>query len=450
MIKIKKGLDLPISGEPRQEIGACPSVRSVAVIGDDFVGMRPSMAVKEGDEVKVGQELFSDKKNPGVIYTSPACGKIKAIHRGDRRALQAIVIELGGKDFIEFKSYEKSALDGLSAEEVRQNLVNSGLWSAFRTRPFSLVPAVDAHPSSIFVNFMDTNPLAAYPGAVLDKEFDEEIQIGLDLLSKLTNGNVHVCKDPYTHLPNISNTKVKVSTFSGVHPAGLVGTHIHFLDPVHDKKSVWHLSYQDLVRIAKLFITGRIWTETIISLAGPAVTQPRLLRVPLGSNIDDICSDQLKEGLNVRKISGSVLTGRAATGPYAYLGRYHLQVCVLEEGTQREFLGWQMPGFDKFSVKNAFFSALFPWGRKFPMTTSTGGSVRAMVPVGSYEKIMPLDLEPTFFLRSLLSADWEQAVALGALELDEEDLGLCTFVCPGKVEYGPLLRDVLSTIIKEG
>ena len=449
MIKIKKGLDLPISGAPHQEIGDCPPIKSVAVVGEDFVGMKPSMAVKVGDQVKVGQVLFTDKKNPGVQYTSPGAGKITGIHRGERRVLQSIVIELSGEDSVAFSSYKPSEISALSADDVKKNLVDSGLWTAFRTRPFSYVPEIDSKPASIFVNFMDTNPLAPYPGAVI-QNFSEEIVLGLEIISKLSDGPVHLCKDKYTRLPPLKHPKVKESIFDGVHPAGLVGTHIHFLDPVSEKKTVWHISYQDVIRVAKLFTSGHLWTDTIISLAGPVVKKPRLMTVPMGANIDDLCQGALEDGVEHRKISGSVLSGRAAQGPFAYLGRYHMQVSVIEEGTHREFLGWQMPGFDKFSVKNTFVSAMFRWGRKFPMTSSTGGSVRAMVPVGSYERIMPLDFEPTFFLRSLLSSDWEQASALGALELDEEDLALCTFVCPGKVEYGPLLRDVLSTIKKEG
>ncbi|MFK7823843.1 MAG: Na(+)-translocating NADH-quinone reductase subunit A [Oligoflexales bacterium] len=449
MIKIKKGLDLPIEGEPRQELGECPNIRSVAVIGDDYVGMKPTMAVKVGEEVKSGQELFSDKKNPGVIFTAPASGKVAAINRGNRRALQSVQIELDGKDeAVSFDSYKNSELSSLGLEKVKANLVKSGLWTSFRTRPFSRIPSLESKPAAIFVNAMDTNPLSPYPGVVIEAHM-KDFENGLKTIEHLTDGVVYLCHDPHTYLPKELPKKLKVNTFSGVHPAGLVGTHIHFLEPVSERKTVWHISYQDVIGIGKLFTTGKLWSKRVISLGGPMVKNPSLYEVPLGANTDDLCKD-LVEDAELRVVSGSLFSGHHAQGPLSFLGRYHLQVCVLEEGRERELLGWQMPGFDKYSVKNAFFSKLLPGGRRFPFTTSTGGSVRAMVPVGSYEKVMPLDVEPTFLLRSLLSKDTEQAALLGALELDEEDLGLCTFVCPGKVEYGPMLREILTTIEKEG
>ncbi|NRA45085.1 MAG: Na(+)-translocating NADH-quinone reductase subunit A [Oligoflexales bacterium] len=449
MIKIKKGLDLPIDGEPRQELGECPSIKSVAVIGDDYVGMKPTMAVKVGDEVKAGQELFSDKKNPGVIFTAPASGKVVAISRGQRRALQSVQIELDGKnEALSFESYKANELDGLDFQKVHENLVKSGLWVSLRTRPFSKVPSLESKPAAIFVNAMDTNPLSPYPGVVIEAH-KKNFESGMKVIAHLTAGSVYLCHDPHTYLPTGLPSKVKVHEFSGVHPAGLVGTHIHFLEPVSEKKTVWHISYQDVIAVGKLFTTGKVWGKRMVSLAGPLVKDPCLYEVPLGANTEDLCKG-LVEDDDMRVVSGSLFSGHHAQGPFSFLGRYHLQVCVLREGRERELLGWQMPGFDKFSVKNAFFSKLLPGGRKFAFTTSTGGSVRAMVPVGSYEKVMPLDVEPTFLLRSLLSRDLEQAALLGVLELDEEDLGLCTFVCPGKVEYGPMLREILTTIEKEG
>ena len=269
------------------------------------------------------------------------------------------------------------------------------------------------------------------PGVVIEAH-KKNFESGMKVIAHLTAGSVYLCHDPHTYLPTGLPSKVKVHEFSGVHPAGLVGTHIHFLEPVSEKKTVWHISYQDVIAVGKLFTTGKVWGKRMVSLAGPLVKDPCLYEVPLGANTEDLCKG-LVEDDDMRVVSGSLFSGHHAQGPFSFLGRYHLQVCVLREGRERELLGWQMPGFDKFSVKNAFFSKLLPGGRKFAFTTSTGGSVRAMVPVGPYEKVMPLDVEPTFLLRSLLSRDLEQAALLGVLELDEEDLGLCTFVCPGKV-----------------
>jgi Na+-transporting NADH:ubiquinone oxidoreductase subunit A len=446
-IRIKKGLDLPITGQPEQTLAEGLPVKRVALLGPDYAGMQPTMAVGEGDAVKLGQLLFEDKKTPGVRYTSPGCGRVLAIHRGAKRVFQAMVIALEGDEEETFDQYSGVAPEQLSQEQVKEKLLVSGLWTALRTRPYSKVPAPESVPHSIFVNAMDTSPLAADPQVVLDG-LAPDFARGLAAVGKLTDGPLYVCQAPAARIPANGVARVEVVEFEGPHPAGLAGTHIHFLDPVGARKAVWHLHYQDVVAIGKLLATGRLWVERVVALAGPQVQRPRLVRTRLGACLSELTAGQLKEGEN-RVISGSVLAGRTAVEPFDFLGRYHSQVSVLAEGRQREFLGWQKPGLDKFSVKNVFASRLFP-GRKFAFTTSTEGSDRAMVPIGSYEKVMPLDIEPTYLLRALIVEDTDKAQALGCLELDEEDLGLCTFVCPGKYEYGPILRRNLEKIEREG
>ncbi|MEE3259303.1 MAG: Na(+)-translocating NADH-quinone reductase subunit A [Candidatus Latescibacterota bacterium] len=443
-IEIKKGLNLPITGAPAQEIEAGLAVGQVAVVGPDYIGMRPMMAVGEGDQVKKGQLLFEDKKTPGVRYTAPASGKVAAVNRGAKRSLLSVVIDVEGDEEECFDLFATDAPDQLSREQVRDGLVASGLWPALRTRPYSKVPAPESAPHSIFVTAIDTNPLAADPQVVLQGR-EEDFARGLKILGKLTDGSVYVCTAPGGGIPADGADAVE---FAGPHPAGLPGTHIHFLDPVGAAKVVWYIGYQDVVACGVLFATGSLWTERIVALGGPQVEKPRLLRTRLGACLSELTAGQLKEGEN-RVISGSVLAGRAGTGPVDFLGRYHSQVAVLAEGREREFLGWQKPGFDKFSVKNVFASKLKP-GRFFDFTTSVEGSDRAMVPIGSYEQVMPLDIIPTFLLRALIVEDTDRAQALGCLELDEEDLGLCTFVCPGKYEYGPMLRQNLDRIEREG
>ncbi len=451
MITIKKGLNLPISGEPQQVIHAGPEIGRVAIIGPDYIGMKPTMLVQPGDKVKLGQVLFTDKKNAGVQFVAPGCGTIVELNRGERRAFQSIVIELEGDEEVTFKSYEKADLSALSREDVQKNLVDSGLWTAIRTRPFDKVPAIDSTPHSFFITAIDTEPLCADVNLVI-AENEVSFVHGLQVLRHLTDGKIHLCQHAGVKVPGASLDFIEPEEFAGPHPAGLPGTHIHHLDPVSMDKTVWHINYQDVIAIGKLFDTGRLFVERVISLAGPAVNEPRLLRTRLGASVDDIVNEQLCE-VDRRVISGSVLSGRKASGVFAYLGRYHSQVSALAEGHEREFMGWQMPGFDKFSVKNTYASAIFALidpKKRFNMTTNTGGSKRAMVPVGSFEKVMPLDILPTFLLRSLLTSDTDQAQALGCLELNEDDLALCTYVCPGKTEYGPLLRQCLETIEKEG
>ncbi|BDX20451.1 MAG: NADH:ubiquinone reductase (Na(+)-transporting) subunit A [Pseudomonadales bacterium] len=445
MIKIKRGLDLPITGSPEQRIEDARAVRSVAVVGFDYHGMKPTMEVREGDRVKLGQVLFSDKKTPGVVFTAPAAGVVSAINRGDKRVLQSVVIEIDGDDAETFPAHDAKALDGLAPQQIREQLIGSGLWTALRTRPYSKTPAVDAEPSSIFVTAMDSNPLAADP-AVIIKEHAADFENGLKVLARLAK--VWLCKADGVSLPGEGVSGVSTESFAGPHPAGLPGTHIHFLDPVNESKSVWQINYQDVIAFGVLFTQGRIWTDRYVALAGPQVEKPRLLKTRLGANLDELTAGELKAGNN-RVISGSVFGGRAVRGPIAYLGRFHSQVSVLKEGNERQMLHYLRAGVNKHSVLNIFVSKLAP-SRLFNFDTSTNGSPRAMVPVGNYELVMPLDILPTQLLRYLVVGDTDMAQKLGALELDEEDLALCSYVCAGKYEYGPILRDNLTRIEKEG
>jgi Na+-transporting NADH:ubiquinone oxidoreductase subunit A len=439
MIEIKTGLDLPIKGSPKQEIGEGNAIKRVAVIGSDYPGMKPTMLVQEGDQVKLGQPLFADKKNDGVQFTAPGSGKVIEINRGERRVFQSVVIELDGRDTaVKFKSH--TDLAALTREAVVEELVESGLWTAIRRRPYEKIPAINAVPHSIFVNAMDTNPLAGDQALAIARQ-PEAFVDGISVISKLTEGKVFVCRDPQAVFDAGS---AQVETFSGKHPAGLVGTHIHHLDPVGEGKEVWHVSAQDVIAIGRLFKEGVLSTERVVSLAGPSVKSPRLVVTRVGASLDELTAGELVDGSH-RVVSGSILGGRTASGVFGYLGRYHQQVSVLEEGTHRVPFGWLSPGTNKHSVMGIYLSKLMP-GKLLDYTTNTNGSPRAMVPVGAYEKVMPLDILPTQLLRSLIVGDTDMAVKLGALELAEEDLALCTYVCPGKYEYGPILRDNLTTI----
>jgi len=447
MIKLKQGLEIPISGQPQQVIADAPPARSVALVGFDYIGMKPTMDVQVGDRVQLGQKLFSDKKTPGVDYTAPASGTVSAINRGAKRVLQSVVIDVEGDDAVSFPSWSREAASGLGRGQVRDQLLQSGLWTALRTRPFSKVPSPDSAPRAIFINAMDTHPLAADPALIIGEQ-PEAFALGQDLLAKLTDGATYLCKAPGADIPQGSASTIRVAEFAGPHPAGLAGTHIHFLDPVGVNKTVWTIGYQDVIAVGRLFLDGRLYTQRVISLAGPQVLEPRLLRTRIGADLEALCAGQLAEGTN-RIISGSILGGRKVQGGTAYLGRYHNQVSVLLEGTHREFMGWLSPGVNKHSDLNIYLSRLLP-KKLLPMNTNTNGSERAMVPVGAYEDVMPMDILPTQLLRALIVGDTQTAQALGCLELEEDDLALCTYVCPGKYEYGPILRDNLTRIEKEG
>ena len=446
MIKVRRGLDLPIAGAPEQVIQDGPKISQVAVVGSDYSGMKPTMVVREGDRVTRGQALFTDKKNEGVVFTAPAAGIVVAINRGERRVFQSLVIDTDGDKAEKFKSYKADKLATLDRAAVVNNLVSSGQWVALRTRPYSKVPAIDSTPASIFVTAMDTNPLSADPAVIIAQRSEDFIN-GLTVLTRLTDGPVNLCVAPDSGVVGHDIDGVREISFSGPHPAGLPGTHIHHVDPVSADKTVWSIGYQDVIATGALFTSGKLDNSRVVSLAGPQVLKPRLVSTCVGANLNQLVIGELANDEN-RVISGSVLAGRKAAGEFAYLGRYHNQVSVIREGREREFLHYLRAGVNKHSALPLFISSLSK--KLFNMTSSTNGSERAMVPVGGYEDVTALDILPVQLLRSLIVGDTEMAQKLGCLELDEEDVGLYTYVCVGKYEYGGILRDNLTRIEKEG
>ncbi|ASK18719.1 Na(+)-translocating NADH-quinone reductase subunit A [Vreelandella alkaliphila] len=448
MIEVKKGLDLPITGAPEQRIEDARPVRHVAILGTDYVGMKPTMEVQEGDKVKLGQLLFTDKKIDGVRFTAPASGEVVAINRGEKRRLLSVVIKVDeNEEAMTFASHDRDALGQLERQSVVDQLVESGLWTALRTRPFSRTPAIDSTPTDIFVTAVDTHPLSADPAVVIN-ENSQAFEDGLKVLTRLTEGNVFLCTGANASIPGGNVSGVKTESFAGPHPAGLVGTHIHYLSPVALHKKVWHIGYQDVIAFGKLFVEGKLDTSRIIAVGGPRAENPRLLRTRIGASTEELLAGEVIKPDDTRVISGSVFSGASAEGSLTYLGRFHNQVSLLEEGNKRTFLGWMSMGANRHSIMGIYISKIKGLSNYAP-TTSTNGSERAMVPIGAYEAIMPLDVMPTQLLRTLIVGDIEVAMQLGCLELDEEDLALCTYVCPGKYEYGPILRDNLTMIEKE-
>lgn len=443
MIKTKRGLDLPIIGSPKQSIEDSPEVRQVALVGYDYPGLKPTMEVREGDKVKAGQLVFTDKKTDGVRYTAPASGTVKAINRGEKRVFESLVIELDGDEQESFTSYRASDLRGLDRDKVVENLVTSGQWTAIRTRPYSKVPAPSADaPSAFFITAADTRPHCPDPALFINEQAEAYLA-GIDVLSRLTEGQVFVCANAGSELPQSDNPQVVNESFSGPHPAGNVGTHIHFLHPVHTNRNVWYAGYQDVIAIGQLFLTGNLFFDRVVALSGPEVKEPRVIRTRLGASTDELTKGQLNDGNN-RIISGSIVDGRRASDGTGYLGRFHNQVSALHEGTERELLEFVSPGMNKFSLTRLYLGV---WkGGLFRLSTSTEGSERSIIPIGTYERVMPLDILPVPLLKALVVSDFDASIELGALELDEEDVALCTFACPGKYEYGPYLREMLTRI----
>ncbi len=415
-IPIRCGFDIAVSGAPRQVVEDGAEITSVALLGADFPEVRPALGVEVGDRVTVGQTLFVDRQRPEIAFTSPAAGVVAAISRGRRRALDTLVIDLVGESAEHFTSSPGS----LSRDGVQELLLKSGLWPAFRARPFGRIPDPGAVPDAIFVTAMDTNPLATDALVVLESNA-ESFRSGLDVVTLLTDGSVFVCQSPGPALADESKERIRCARFDGPHPAGLPGTHIHRLAPVGGGRVVWHIGYQDVIAIGRLLATGKLWTERVVALAGPGVRDPRLVRTRLGASLDDLTEGEFGDG-DFRVVSGSALSGREA----GFLGRNHIQVSVLPAVRD--------------PARLPMLSRLLGAGRDVPPP---------LIPLAAFEKALALDIFPVPLLRALSVGDVETAERLGCLELVEEDMALLSYVCASKTDYGALLRAVLD-VLEEG
>jgi len=434
-----------VQGAPEQTIQPGPEFKTVGVLGGDYLGLKPRMLVQEGDEVQRGTPLFCHKDAPEAMMVAPLSGKVVAVNRGARRVLQSVVIEVSdvndtGLDFSDIG-------DANSAEGVAAKLCAAGLWTAFRTRPYSKMPAPGTKPAAIFVTAMDSEPLAA-DAAVIINDAAEAFTAGLAAVSRLTEGKTYLCQKDGASIPGGDLAEIEVAAFSGPHPAGLAGTHIHFLEPLAGDKQVWTIGYQDIISIGRLMQTGHLDPNIVIALTGPAARQPRLIRTVMGASTDDLTQDEVNVEGTARIVSGSILSGQHAEGPTAYLGRFARQISIIREDHDQNTLGWILPMPSKYAVQPVLGSAFAK--KLYAFTSNLNGGRRAMVPTGTFEELMPQDYLPTQLLRALLVMDTDTAQALGALELDEEDLGLVGFACPAKYEYGLALRDCLTKIEKEG
>ena len=438
MIKISKGLDLPISGAPLNIVSDKPKVSSVAVLSNDFVGMKPTMLVKEGDSVKAGQKIFEDKKNIGVFYTSPCGGTVRNINRGDKRKFLSIELDIDDTNE-EFKFFNM----GNTSNEIKDCLINSGYWNCFRTRPFNRTPNVNDVPNAVFINCCDSNPLSMDPYNIISLN-EADFREGLKVLSQLFKCNMNLTYQNDNF--DISNEDFEYFQFKGPHPSGLSSTHISKIYPVNLNRTVWTINYQDIISIGFLKKNNKIRTSKLISLGGPSVHEPSLLNVRVGGNIDEICAGKLKP--NSRIISGSVLHGHESEGVMNYLGFYDSQISAIPDEVNNIFMNWLMPGSTLHSKLNVFISS-FIKPKSFIFNTSIGGGDRAIVPISSYEEVIPMDILATQLLKALVVSDIDMAVDLGMLELVPEDLALCSYVCPSKYDYSSILMDNLNKLYQE-
>ena len=434
MILIKKGLNLPISGHPDPVVSDTPTIHKAAILSNDFIGMKPTMLVKEGEKVKLGQKIIEDKKNPGVFFTSPCGGEVSSINRGDKRKFLSIEFDIDAE--------EESVLFDTN-QDPKTLLIESGLFNAFRTRPFNRTPKVEDKPDRVFINACDTNPLAVSPKDIIQLN-EADFNSGVAFISSLFDFDIDLAfEDDHR---DYTFKKVNSTQFKGPHPAGLASTHINAIYPVNLHRKVWTINYQEVISIGYLVNNGKLRTHKNISLAGESVFNPSIVSARIGSNIDQLCAGKVNS--NARVISGSVLFGHDAIDAMSYLGFYDNQVTALPNHTDDVFLNWIMPGKNIHSKLNVFLSA-FKQPAKFNFNTGINGGNRAIVPVGSYEEIIPHDILMTQLLKALVVGDVEVAAELGMFELTAEDLALATYVCPSKYDYCSILMDNLNKVYEE-
>lgn len=444
---IRKGLNLPLAGELEStDIVPGAACRHVALLPADSEGLKIRLLCREGDRVKIGSPLYIDRREENVVYTSPAAGEVIHINRGERRRVLSVVVRVDDDE--ERETFTSIDASSASRDQVKELLGRSGLWPALRQRPFGKVAMYSDTPHSLFITAADTQPLCAPVSKVLAGR-EEAFRTGATALSKLTDGKTFICTRAGDSSPAFDVPGTERHEFAGPHPAGNPGVHINRLDAVGPGKVVWYIGYQDVAAFGHLIQTGELSTERVLALVGPGVQKPQLVRTRLGAHTGELLTGNLKFDSS-RVVSGSLLSGRIATPdtPEGFVGRYANQVSVVEESSPRELLGWMGPGGKKFSITNTYLGKFL--NKTFSFNTDTNGSLRAIVPIGVYEKVMPMDIQPTFLIKALASNDIEYAEKLGALEVVEEDLALCEFVCPSKIAITDMLREMLTRIEKEG
>ncbi|NLA49524.1 MAG: Na(+)-translocating NADH-quinone reductase subunit A [Bacteroidales bacterium] len=444
-IRLKKGLDIPLPGKAEKIISAVAAPTLFAVKPVDFPGLVPKLDVRPGDSVKAGSSLFHDKLRPGILYTSPVSGTVRSVERGDRRKILEVVVERKGDEYVDFG---KADPESLTAGRIKEMLLASGLWPAVRQRPYQVVANPEDRPKAVFISGFDTAPLAPDNYFIAENSESSLFLTGIRAIGGLTDGKVHLVLDGQKKAPALlaECPGVEVSYFSGPHPAGNVGIHIHHLDPVNKGEVVWFVNLQDVIAIGRLFAEGRYYPERIVALTGSEVIKPQYYRMLSGSSVKNITKDNIKAG-KMRYISGNVLTG-IKIYEEGFLGYYDSQITVIPEGDYFELLGWAVPGMRKFSFHRAFVSNLFP-SKSYNIDTNFHGGERAFVVTGKYEKVLPMDIYPMQLFKAILAEDIELMENLGIYEIAGEDVALCEFICPSKIEIQSIVRKGLDLMIKE-
>lgn len=448
-IKLRKGLDIKLVGKAEKVTSTFVMPKLAAIKPEDFHGLTPKMIVKEGETVKAGDVLFQDKYNDVVKYASPVSGTVKEIVRGEKRRILEVLIECSTD--LEFTSKNIGATDSMSGDDVKKTMLDGGLWPFVKQRPLDVVANPKNGPKAIFISGFDSAPLAADMDYLLEGRI-EEFQKGIDVVSKLTEGKVHLTLNGKSQMSSAlrSIQGVQINTIIGKHPAGNVGTQIHHLDPINKGEFVWTINALDVAIIGRFFATGKFDVRKKIALAGSEMSSPSYVETVIGAEVSSILSDRMV-GENVRVISGNVLTGDNV-GKDGFLGFYHNQITAIPEGNKMKFAptdGWAVPlGFKKMSNSRLFASALTP-NKEFVLDTNTNGEERAFVVTGELERVFPFDILPMQLAKAAITQDIDGMENLGIYEVAPEDFALCEFVCTSKIDIQDEIRQGLDLIAKE-
>ena len=444
-VRIRRGLNINLLGDADKVYASVKNHDIYALKPTDFHGLTPKLTVKVGDNVLAGSVVFYDKYNEKIKFCSPVSGTIQDIVRGEKRRILEIIIKSDSE--IIYESHSQKNPKDLSREQIIDYMLEKGVWPFIRQKPYDIIANPTDLPKSIFISAFKSGPLA------IDNDFalygmDELFQKGLDVITKLTNGKTHLNLDGNTNSSKVfSDAKgVEINSFSGPHPAGNVGVQIHHLDPINKGDIIWFLEPQDVIVIARLFCEGKYDVSRIISLCGSEVSKPRYYRIISGSCVANLISDNVEQDNN-RVICGDVLSGTKIKKD-GYLGFYDTQLTVIKEGNEQEFLGWALPGIDKFSMSKSYFSWLFPT-RKYNIDTNMRGEERAYVVTGQYEKVLPMDIYPQQLVKAIMIEDIDLMEKLGLYEVGPEDFALCEFVCTSKIEVQSIIRHGLDLLRKE-
>ena len=444
-IRIKKGVNINLKGSAERVYASVPQAECFAIKPSDFKGLTPKLSVKAGDKVQAGSSLFFDKENPSIKITSPVSGEVTEICRGEKRKILEVVIKADAK--ISFIEFPKADAKDLSRDQIIKQMLAAGLWPFVRQRPYAVIANPEDMPKSIFISAFDSAPLACDSDFVLHG-MEKEFQTGLDIVTKLSEGKTHLNIDGNANSSSVftSAKNVQINNVSGVHPAGNIGVQIHHIDPINKGEVVWYMYPQDIIAIGRLFSEGKYNATRLIALAGSQVEKPRYYRTLQGASISSITENNIKEGDN-RFISGNVLTGTKIS-KNGNLGFYHNEISVIPEGKEQNFLGWLLPGLNKYSLSRTFFSWLNP-KKEFSISANMNGEERAYVVTGQYEKVLPMDIYPQQLIKAIMIGDIELMENLGIYEVAEEDFALCEFSCTSKMPVQEILRDGLDFVRKE-